>query len=56
MVFEHVYHAIKGINTIVTMEKLYKIKVLCIANSVAVTLFDAKTQKYFSRLQGHWVL
>jgi hypothetical protein len=56
MVFEHVYHAIEGIDTIATMEKLYKIKVLCIADSVAMTSFDAKTPKYFSRLQGHRVL
>jgi hypothetical protein len=56
MVFEHVFHAIEGIDTIATMEKLYKIKVLCIADSVAMTSFDAKTPKYFSRLQGHRVL
>jgi uncharacterized MAPEG superfamily protein len=57
MVFEHVNHgAIEGIGTIATMEKLYKIKVLCIADSVAMTSFDAKTPKYFSRLQGHRVL
>ncbi len=56
MVFEHIYHAIEGIDTIATMEKLYKIKVLCIADSVAMTSFDAKTPKYFSRSQGHRVL
>jgi hypothetical protein len=56
MVFEHVYHSIEGIDTIATMEKLYKIKVMCIADSVAMTSFDAKTPKYFSRLQGHRVL
>jgi hypothetical protein len=36
MVFEHVYHAIEGIDTIATMEKLYNIKFLCI------TVFFAK--------------
>jgi hypothetical protein len=56
MVFEHVFHAIEGIDTIATMERLYKIKVSCIANSVAMTSFDAKTPKYFLRLQGHRVL
>jgi hypothetical protein len=56
MVFEHVFHAIEGIDTIAVMEKLYKIKVMCIADSVAMTSFDAKTPKYFSRLQGHRVL
>jgi hypothetical protein len=56
MVFEHIFHAINGIDTIGTMEKLYKIKVLCIADSVAMTSFDAKTPKYFSRIHGHRVL
>jgi uncharacterized protein YlxP (DUF503 family) len=53
MVFEHAYHTIEGIDTIATMENLYKIKVLCITNSVAMTSFDAKMPKYFSRIQGH---
>ncbi len=56
MVFEHIHYALKGIDTISTMEKLYKIKVTCTADSVAMMLFDAKTPKYFSRLQGHRVL
>jgi hypothetical protein len=57
MVFEHIYHAIKGIDTIANMEKLYKIKVSCIADSVAMASFDArKTPKYFSKLHGHRVL
>jgi hypothetical protein len=56
MVFEYVFHAIEGIDTMATMEKLYKIKVSCIADSVAMTSFDAKTPKYFSRVQGHRVL
>jgi hypothetical protein len=49
MVFEHVYHAIEGIDTIATLEKLYEIKVLCTADSVAMTSFKAKTLKYFLR-------
>jgi hypothetical protein len=56
MVFQHIYHAIKGMDTIATMEKLYKIKVSCIANRVAMTSFVAKTPKYFSKLHGHQVL
>ena len=31
MVFEHIFHAINGIDTIGTMEKLYNIQVICIA-------------------------
>jgi hypothetical protein len=38
------------------MEKLYKIKVTCIADSVAMTSFDTKTPKFFSKVQGHRVL
>jgi hypothetical protein len=56
MVLEHVYHAINGIDTIAVMEKLYKIKVLCIADGVAMTSFDTKTPKYISKSQGHRVL
>jgi hypothetical protein len=55
-VLEHVYHAIEGIDTIAMMEKLYKIKVTTIADSVAMTSFDAKTPKYFSKSQAHRVL
>jgi hypothetical protein len=56
MVFEHVYHSINGIDTIGMLEKLYKIKVLCIADGVAMTSFDAKTPKFFSKIKGHHVL
>lgn len=56
MVFEHIHYALEGIDTISTMEKLYKIKVACIADSVAMTSFDTKTPKFFSKVQGHRVL
>jgi hypothetical protein len=56
MVFEHVYYSVNGINTIGMLEKLYKIKVLCIADGVAMTSFDAKTPKFFSKIKGHHVL
>jgi hypothetical protein len=45
MVFKHIHHVIEGIDMIATMEKLYKIKVSCIGDSVAMTSFDAKMQK-----------
>jgi hypothetical protein len=53
VVLEHIYYALEGIDTIA---KLYKIKVMCIANSVVVTLFDTKTPKFFCKVQGHRVL
>jgi hypothetical protein len=56
MVFEHIFHAINGIDMLGIMEKLYKIKVLTITYSLAMTSFDAKTPKYFSKLKGHHVL
>jgi hypothetical protein len=56
MVFEYVYHSVNGIDTIGTLEKLYKIKVLCIVDVVAMTSFDAKTPKFFSKVKGHHVL
>jgi phage shock protein A len=56
MVLEHIHYALEGIDTIATMEKLYKIKVTCIADSVAITSFDTKTPKFFCKIQGHKVL
>lgn len=53
MVLEHIHYALEGIDTIATMEKVYKIKVTCIADSVAMTLFDTKTPKFFCKVQGH---
>jgi hypothetical protein len=41
MVFGHVYHSIEEIDTITTMEKLCNTKVLSIAGSIAMTLFDS---------------
>jgi hypothetical protein len=56
MVFEHIYSSLKGIDTIGTMEKNYKIKVTSIADSVAMASFDAKTPKFFCKFQSHMVL
>jgi hypothetical protein len=56
MVLEHIFHAINGIDTLGIMNKLYKIKVLTIADSLAMTSFDAKTPKYFAKLKGYHVL
>jgi hypothetical protein len=56
MVFEHIHYAIEGVDTIATMEKLYKIKVASIADSVAMTSYDVKTPKFFCKNQGHRVL
>jgi hypothetical protein len=56
MVLEHIHYALEGIDTIATMEKLYNIKVTCIADSVAMTSFNTKTPKFFCKVQGHRVL
>jgi hypothetical protein len=56
VVFEHIFHATNGIDTLPMIEKLYKIKVLCIADSITMTSFDTKTPKCFSKLQGHQVI
>jgi hypothetical protein len=55
-VFEHIHHAIEGIDTITTMDRLYKIKVSCIADGLSMTSFDSKTPKLFSTTHGHRVL
>ena len=57
MVLEHIHRALEGSETIAVMERLYKIKVSCIADSVlAMTSFDTKTPKFFCKVQGHRVL
>jgi hypothetical protein len=56
MVLEHIHYALEGIDTMAMMEKLYKIKVTCIADSIAMTSFDTKTPKFFCKVQGHCVL
>ncbi len=56
MIVEHVYQAVNRIDTIAMLEKLYKIKVQRIADGVAMTSFDAKTPKFFSKIKGHHVL
>jgi hypothetical protein len=37
MVLEHIHYALEGIDTIATMEKLYKTKVTCITDSVVMS-------------------
>jgi hypothetical protein len=56
MIFQHIFYALKGVDILSMMEKLYKIKVTCIANNVAITLFDTKTPKLFCNMQRHRVL
>jgi hypothetical protein len=56
MVLEHIHYALEGIDTIAMMEKLYKIKLTCIADSIAMTSFETKTPKFFCKVQGHQVL
>jgi hypothetical protein len=55
MVFEHIYYGLKGVDIISMMEKLYKIRVTFIADSVAMTSFDTKTPIFFCKVQGHRV-
>jgi hypothetical protein len=56
MVFENIFSSLEGVNTISTMEKLCKIRVACIANSVAMMLSEAKISKFFCKVQRHRVL
>jgi hypothetical protein len=58
MVFKHISYALEGVDMIsMLMEKLYKIKVTSIADSVAMLLFDTpKTPKLFCKVHGHRVL
>jgi hypothetical protein len=54
-VLEHVHFELEGTDTIAVMERLYKIKVLTIANRIAMMSLGGKTPKYFSNSQGHKV-
>jgi hypothetical protein len=53
MVFKHTHNAIEGVDTIATMDKLYKIKVALITDSVVMTSYDVKMSKLFCKTQGH---
>ena len=56
MVFERVFYNMDNTDTLARLQQCYKIKVTCIADGVAVTSYDSKIPKVFSRSHGHRVV
>jgi hypothetical protein len=56
MVFERVFYNMDNSDTLQPLQQCYKIKVTTIADGVAITSFDSKMPKFFSRSHGHKVV
>jgi hypothetical protein len=56
MVFERVFYNMDNTDTLARLQQCYKIKVTTIADGVAITSFDSKIPKFFSRSHGHKVV
>jgi hypothetical protein len=56
MVFERVFYNMDNLDTLQRLQQCYKIKVTAIADGVAITSFDSKIPKFFSKSHGHKVV
>ena len=56
MVFERVFYNMDNTDTLARLQQCYKIKVNSISDGVAITSFDSKIPKFFSRSHGHKVV
>jgi hypothetical protein len=56
VVLERIHHSMSNISTLHVMQQLVKIKVQSIANGSAITLYDQKIPKCFSKSSGHRVI
>jgi hypothetical protein len=56
MVFERMFYSMDNTDTLARLQQCYKIKVTTIADGVAITSFDSKIPKFFSRSHGHKVV
>jgi hypothetical protein len=56
MVFERIFYNMDNTDTLARLQQCYKIKVTTIADGVAITSFDSKIPKFFSRSHGHKVV
>jgi hypothetical protein len=56
MVFERVFYNMDNSDTLQRLQQCYKIKVTTIADGVAITSFDSKIPKFFSKSHGHKVV
>jgi hypothetical protein len=56
IVFERVHHSMSNVSTLSVMQQLVKIKVQSIADGSAITSFDQRIPKFFSKSSGHRVI
>jgi hypothetical protein len=56
MVFERVFCNMDNTDTLARLQQCYKIKVATITDGAAITSFDSKIPKFFSRSHGHKVV
>jgi hypothetical protein len=56
MVFERIFYNMDNTDTLARLQQCYKIKVSTISDGVAITSFDSKIPKFFSRSHGHKVV
>jgi hypothetical protein len=55
IVFKRVHHSMSNVSTLSVMQQLVKIKVQSIADGSAITSFDQRILKFFSKSSGHKV-
>jgi hypothetical protein len=56
IVFERIHHSMSNVSTLSVMQQLVKIKVQSIADGSAITSFDQRIPKFFSKSSGHKVI
>jgi hypothetical protein len=56
VVLERIHHSMSNISTLSVMQQLVKIKVQSIADGSAITSYDQKIPKFFSKSSGHRVI
>jgi hypothetical protein len=56
IVFEQIHHSMSNVSTLAVMQQLVKIKVQYILDGSAITSYDQKIPKFFSKSSGHKVI
>jgi hypothetical protein len=56
VVLERIHHSMSNISTLSVMQQLVKIKVQSIADGLAITSYNQKIPKFFSKSSGHQVI
>jgi hypothetical protein len=56
IVFERIHHSMSNVSTLSVMQQLVKIKVQSIADGSAITSYNQRIPKFFSKSSGHKVI